>query len=163
MRMQTTVDDRQERYVVGQELLESISDAEVASWLNEGNLVGRSKRTFAGFEITDSIDGDVSEEREVSLVRLLDSQVYPQHIHRHSDTVFVIVSGDALLLSGKTATPIRAGAKISIPRGTPHGFELRTSESLVFISVQQPPIRNRITGEEDLTMLEEAVTLMAMV
>lgn len=159
----TTLDETQQEYEAGLLLLESVTDEDVRRWISDENLRSRSKRSFAGFEITDSIDGEDDPEREVSLVRLLSSQVYPQHVHRGSDTLFIIVGGEALLLSGKTRTPIKAGAKISIPRGVPHGFELINGESFVFISIQQPPIRNRATGEEDLTMVEEEVALMAMV
>lgn len=162
MTIDAAMTEKQQEYEGGLDLLDSVSDEDVVRWLSEENLSTRKKRSFAGFEITDSIDGEWSDVREVSLVRLLNSQVYPQHVHRASDTLFVITQGEAYLLSGLTRTLIRAGARISIPRGVPHGFELAATDSFVFISVQQPPIRDRVTGEEDLDLVDEDVTLMSL-
>jgi mannose-6-phosphate isomerase-like protein (cupin superfamily) len=161
MTITTTVVER-EREPRGVPLSESVTDEDVQFWLSPENLESKSTRVFAGFEITDSIDGAESDHREVSLVRLLESQVYPQHVHRGSDTLFIIVEGEAILLSGRRRIPIKAGARISVPRGMPHGFELHRGVTCKFISIQQPPIRDRHTGEEDLDVIDEP-TLISMV
>jgi mannose-6-phosphate isomerase-like protein (cupin superfamily) len=138
------------------DLFEDISYEDARAWLSTENLRTKNKRTLNGFEITDHIDGAAQSEREVSLVRLLDSQLYPQHVHKHSDAVFIIVDGEATLLSGPTKKVVKRGDKIPIPRGTPHGFRLAPGNFLEFISIQSPPIRNRKTGEEDLTLIDMA-------
>lgn len=163
MTIEMTTTETEEEYEAALNLLDSVTDEDIRRWVSPENLEAKRHRSFAGFEITDSIDGEASRQREVSLVRLLDSQVYPQHVHRRSDTLFVIIRGEAYLLSGDTKTLIKAGMRLSIPRGVPHGFELTGVESLVFVSIQQPPIRNPETGEEDLTVVGDAVALTSLV
>jgi mannose-6-phosphate isomerase-like protein (cupin superfamily) len=144
-------------------LLANISDQDVQEWLSEENLRTKSKRSFAGFEITANVDGSPDTQREISLVRLLNAQVYPQHVHRYSDTLFIAVQGQAILLSGSTRTVMVAGDRLAIPKGMPHGFELVDGEPMEFLSIQQPPIRDHITGEEDLTFSEEELSLTSMI
>jgi mannose-6-phosphate isomerase-like protein (cupin superfamily) len=163
MTIDISLRESQEGYETALNLLDSVSDEDIRAWTDPENLRAKTTRTFAGFEITDSIDGDPSDMREVSLVRLLDSNVYPQHVHRDSDTLFIIIGGQAYLLRGPTKMHIRSGMRLSIPRGVPHGFQPTDGEPLVFISVQQPPIRNRETGEEDLTLVDQGARLISMV
>lgn len=135
-------------------LVESITVEDVQEWMNEPNLRSRRKRIYQGFDITEAIDGGIDPEREVSLVRLKDSEEYPQHVHRESDALFVITAGSAILLSGDERRLVKVGDWIPVPRGMPHGFQLNNGSYLEFISVQSPPIRNRITGEEDLHLVD---------
>lgn len=106
-----------------------------------------------GYEVTSSIDGEVIRGRGVSLVRITSQESYPQHIHRNSDAFFYITAGTAIYCSGRTRIRVTKGDCINIQRGTPHGFELEVRETLEWISVQYPPIRDPETGEEDLVMV----------
>lgn len=135
-------------------VLKDVSDDTEINWLSNENLSLKNKRTFQGFEITDSIDGGINTEREVSLVKIAEVGKYPQHTHDESDAIFTIVSGAATFLSGDKKREIKAGDKIKIPRGMPHGFELKEGEILEFISIQSPPIRNPETGKEDFRLTD---------
>jgi broad specificity phosphatase PhoE/quercetin dioxygenase-like cupin family protein len=132
--------------------LKDVSDDSVKNWLSNENLSSKNKRVFQGFEITDSIDSSTNTEREVSLVKIAEVGKYPQHTHDESDAIFTIVSGSATFLSGDKKREIKAGDKIKIPRGMPHGFELKEGDVLEFISIQSPPIRNPETGKEDFCL-----------
>ncbi len=136
------------------ETLHGVNDENIEKWMNPENLQNKNRREFAGFEIVDSIDGGVDENREVSLVTIKAADQYPQHIHKNSDAYFIITKGSAKLLSGKEERIITGGEKIEIPRGKPHGFELEEGEQLEFISIQSPPIKNHETGEEDLHLTD---------
>ena len=135
-------------------LLDHANGDNVQKWLSKGSLESKEKRSLLGFEITYGIDGAHDPAVEVSLVKLVQTQVYPQHVHRASDAVFIIVAGEGLLLSGATKKLVKAGDRVPIPRGTPHGFELITEQCLEFISIQSPPIRNKSTGEDDLHLID---------
>jgi quercetin dioxygenase-like cupin family protein len=132
----------------------AIDDAKVNEWLSEDNLSKREKRTFAGFEIVSSLDGNEYPNVEVSLVRLNKEGKYPQHIHNNSDAYLIITEGSAVFLSGQEKTILNKGDRKDIPRGTPHGFELQSGEGLEFISVQCPPIKDEHTGEEDFHLVD---------
>ncbi len=136
------------------EILRDVNDEQIKKWMDPENLVGKNRREFAGFEIVDSIDGGIDENREVSLVTLKAVDQYPQHIHKNSDAYFIITKGSAKLLSGREERIIMEGEKIEIPRGKPHGFEIAEGEQLEFISIQSPPIKNHETGEEDLHLTD---------
>ncbi len=135
-------------------VLEGVTDDTLVQWCSEQNIAQHQSRNFAGFEIVDKLDGGKYPEREVSLVRITQKGVYPQHIHKESDALFYIKSGSALFLSGKSQRKIQTGDKIEIPRGTPHGFELTDGETLEFLSIQSPPIKNTKTGEEDFYLTD---------
>ncbi len=66
----------------------------------------------------------------------------------------MVVDGNALLKSGEKKFSASVGAKIKIPKGTPHGFEIGEGEVIKFVSVQNPPIKNHETGEEDFHLYE---------
>jgi quercetin dioxygenase-like cupin family protein len=138
-------------------VLDVVTDENLASWLSAENLSMRQTRTVEGFEVTASIDGGGNPEIEVSLVTIRSGTVYPQHVHKNSDAYFIIVSGSATFLSGRERKLVQAGERISIPRGTPHGFHLEAGETLQFVSVQSPPIRDSQTGEEDLVKLTDQI------
>lgn len=132
------------------EALADVNDESISSWIRADNLESRESRNFAGFEIINSIDGGSESNREVSLVKVNATGVYPPHVHKESDAYFIVVSGETTLLLNKESKTIKAGDKIEIPRGVAHGFDLKDGEELTFISIQSPPIRNPETGEEDL-------------
>lgn len=133
----------------------NITDEQINSWLSEENLSQRTKRSFQGFEIIDSLDGRVDPKVEISLVRLLKEGQYPQHVHNSSDAYFIVASGTAIFLSGLNKTQMKAGDRMDIPRGTPHGFEIPPGGILEFISLQSPPIKDEHTGEEDFHLIDQ--------
>ncbi len=132
---------------LSEKLLEGIPAENLQDWLEEKKETFRDERTVEGFEVVQL--GDVNPEKEISLVKIKVDGMYPQHIHKNSDAVFIIISGKGLLLTGNDTLEIKAGDKIEIPRGMPHGFKLSGGEELEFLSVQSPPIKNSETGEED--------------
>lgn len=131
-----------------------VSNETIQSWLSPENLASREKFETHGFEVISSIDGGLDENIEISLVRIKGEGEYPQHIHKDSDAYFVIISGEAQLLSRDSKRPITSGERIDIPRGTPHGFEMSEGGTLEFVSFQSPPIKNSETGEEDFHLFE---------
>lgn len=133
----------------------AIPETTVQEWLTPENLATKNKRTFRGFEIIDSVDGRVDKEVEVSFVKITEQGQYPQHFHKDSDAYFIIIEGEAFLLSGDQRRKIEKGERIEIPRGMLHGFELAEGETLEFISIQSPPIKNEHTGEEDFHLFNQ--------
>ncbi|MFA7252906.1 MAG: hypothetical protein WC027_03570 [Candidatus Paceibacterota bacterium] len=133
----------------------NISDEIVASWLSPENLASKNKRIFQGFEITDSIDGRLDKNVEISLVKITKPGQYPQHVHNSSDAYLIIVSGQGTFLSGKQTRSVRSSERIDIPKGMPHGFDLVEGEALEFISIQSPPIKNENSDEEDFHLSEK--------
>ncbi len=66
----------------------------------------------------------------------------------------IVVSGEAIFLSGDTQLIVSPGQQVKIPRGMPHGFEINEGNVLKFVSIQNPPIKDHFTGEEDLHLYE---------
>ena len=131
----------------------SLTDLDkIPEWTSPEALSKKTAREFEGFTIYSAIDGELMPDREVSLV-IASTGTYPQHIHRYSDAFFIIVNGKAVFVSGDTKFEAGAGAKIKIPKGTPHGFNINDGEKLGFVSIQYPPIR-KPTGEEDFYLHE---------
>lgn len=133
----------------------NISDETVSEWLSEENLNKKTRRIFQGFEIIDSLDDRVDNNIEISLVKITEKGLYPQHVHQNSDAYFIIIDGQAIFLSGENRKNISKGEKIDVPRGMPHGFELEEGCFLEFISIQSPPIKDSDTGEEDFHLIEK--------
>ena len=131
-----------------------ITPEQVEQWLSQENISKRETRTFAGFEIVDSLDGRQNPLVEVSLVRLLKEGQYPQHIHDKSDAYFIISKGKAIFLSGQDKSEMVEGDRKEIPRGTPHGFEISDGQTFEFISLQSPPIKDEHTGDEDFRLVD---------
>ncbi len=125
----------------------------VSEWVSQDSLKGKVHRVFSGFEIYDDIDGGIKENREVSLV-LAKAGSYPQHIHETSDAFFVIVDGKAIFLSGKNRFAATTGNRIKIPKGTPHGFDIEEGDTFKFVSIQNPPIKDHHTGDEDFHLVD---------
>lgn len=131
-----------------------VTAEEIASWTKEEHLAPKEKSDFEGFELTRNLDNGVfNEEREVTLVGIKKPGVYPQHVHYESDALFFIMSGTAMFLSNQEKYKITKGDRIEIPRGMPHGFETNEGETLSFVSIQSPPIRNPLTGKEDFHLI----------
>lgn len=131
----------------------SLDDVDkIPEWVSEDSLKGKAHRVFSGFEIYDDIDGGIKKDREVSLV-LAKEGSYPQHVHKTSDAFFVIIDGQAVFLTGENRFDARAGNRIKIPRGTPHGFDIKEGEVFKFVSIQNPPIKDHQTGEEDFHLV----------
>lgn len=126
---------------------------QIPDWINEDSLKNKNHRVFSGFEIYDDIDGGVKEDREVSLV-LAKGGSYPQHIHKTSDAFFMIVDGKAVFLSGENRFDASVGNRIKIPKGTPHGFDIKEGDVFKFVSIQNPPIKDHHTGEEDFHLVD---------
>ncbi len=131
-----------------------ISDEIIATWTSADNLASKNTRSFQGFTITDAIDGGGDATKEISLVTMGAEGRYPQHVHQHSDAMFVVTSGAAIFMSGHIRREVTVGERIAIPRGTPHGFQLAVGETFSFVSLQSPPIRNPHTGEEDFQLID---------
>ena len=123
---------------------------DVTTWTSPEALAQKEARTFAGFELVDHL-GNSSVEREITLVRAQEGS-YPQHVHQSSDAKFFIIEGSAIFLSGDERRDIKSGDVIDIPRGMPHGFEIAAGETLQFVSIQSPPIRNSESGKEDFEL-----------
>lgn len=129
----------------------NVTETEKLEWLNRAT--GIERVVVQGFVLQSGIDGRTIENREVTLVTLTPEGQYPQHVHKDSDARFIIVSGEATLLLGKTQRKIHLGDIIDIPKGTPHGFDTIVGQNLVFISIQSPPIVNHKTGDLDLQVV----------
>jgi mannose-6-phosphate isomerase-like protein (cupin superfamily) len=125
----------------------------ISDWVSDESLKDKPHRVFSGFEIYDGIDGGVKVDREVSLV-LAKSGSYPQHVHKTSDAFFVIVDGQAVFLSGDRKFCASVGNRIKIPKGTPHGFDIGEGDVFSFVSIQNPPIKDHHTGEEDFHLVD---------
>jgi mannose-6-phosphate isomerase-like protein (cupin superfamily) len=75
------------------------------------------------------------------------------HIHRRSKGEFVFVSGRGTITLDQKRLPYNAGDRVTVPNGVAHGFA--TSTRTVFLSVNNPPISDRDTGESDFHYPED--------
>ncbi len=131
------------------DIIRDITREKLAVWLADNNLTKCVRVEVAGYGLIRSIDGGVIKEREVTLVDIRRDGVYEPHYHAHSDALFIVIDGCAVLLGSQDEKIIRSGDLIAIPRKTLHGFKLHTDQSLTWVSVQHPPIHSS-DGEEDL-------------
>lgn len=130
------------------EALRDVTPENIRSWLERATTL--PARTFEGYQIRDSIDGDSqSMQREVSLVSVQGPATLDEHCHINSDTLFIITQGAGTLTSDGKPFPVKEGDKIASPHGKPHGFIVEPGQTLELIAVQSPPIRHRHTGVED--------------
>ncbi len=128
---------------------QAITEEEVKEFLKPENIDRLNKRSFAGFDIIDSIDGRPNQEIEVSLIKITQAGEYSQHFHQNSDAYFIITFGRAIFLSDHQKKEIKKGDRIIVPRGMPHGFTVEEGNIFEFISFQSPPIHDKDSGEED--------------
>ena len=68
----------------------------------------------------------------------LDVGSYPPHIHDNSTATILVVCGKGTYTVGGESVEYKAGTKIYVPAGTPHGFEVR--EPTWLHTVQDHPI-----------------------
>jgi quercetin dioxygenase-like cupin family protein len=73
---------------------------------------------------------------------------FPQHIHDHSEDVFLVLEGRGWLKEGEQLTPIGPGDVIFVPPGERHGT-VAGPEGMVVVSCQGPPDLKLYTGERD--------------
>ncbi len=142
---------------LSEKLLEGIPVGDLEKWIEGNKNTIRDPRIIKGkktgkesFDVFDI--GPEDPEKVISIVKVLKNGEYNLHRHLDSDAVFVIISGQAILLTTEknklVKIPLNPGVKIEIPRGMVHGFE--DDKDLKFLSVQSPPIKNTKTGKEDL-------------
>jgi quercetin dioxygenase-like cupin family protein len=92
-----------------------------------------------------------SLERQVG-ADLVDMDRYQESkIHRHNlaETVLYFLKGEANVVIGDDLVTVRAGDRVRIHHGVPHGVRTPAS-SCTFLSVQVPPILDDETGRLDL-------------
>ena len=89
------------------------------------------------------------------LIYIPSKTVTEMHTHAHAENVILVLAGKAEISLGSKVVQIKAGDRIRIEKGTPHGF--RTGKSpICFMSVQAPPILNRSTGAFDVRVVVRA-------
>lgn len=84
----------------------------------------------------------------IDLVEVSTDKSYPPHYHKNSDADFYIVKGTGLILLDGKEIPYSPNQHFSVPRGTWHGFI--PNETTLFVSQQNPQIKNPETGVEDI-------------
>jgi quercetin dioxygenase-like cupin family protein len=73
---------------------------------------------------------------------------FPQHLHDHSEDVFLVLEGSGWFKEGKKLTPIGPGDVVFIPAGEVHGT-LAGPDGMVVVSCQGPPDAKLYSGERD--------------
>ena len=73
-------------------------------------------------------------------------------MHHKSDAKIYIVIGDGKIILNGVSTDYRPGNNYNVPRGTSHGF--RPDTRTLFLSVQNPQIKDPLTGELDVEYIE---------
>lgn len=73
---------------------------------------------------------------------------FPQHLHDHSEDVFLVLEGSGWLREGDKRTPIGPGDVIFVPPGEVHGT-IAGPQGMLVISCQGPPDPKLYTGERD--------------
>lgn len=73
---------------------------------------------------------------------------FPQHLHDHSEDVFLVLEGSGFFKEGGKLTPIGPGDVVFVPPGEVHGT-IAGPEGMVVISCQGPPDVKLYTGERD--------------
>ncbi|MEK6825509.1 MAG: cupin domain-containing protein [Nanoarchaeota archaeon] len=85
------------------------------------------------------------------LVELKEKEHYPSHVHIHSEATLRVVIGEGdIILEGKEQ-PYHPGKVFHIPKGTSHGFKVKTATLL--LSCQEPAIIDPKTGNVDIEYL----------
>jgi len=75
----------------------------------------------------------------VDFIRIPAHSVSEVHRHNSSDSVILIVEGEAIVIVDDREIEVRPGVRLVLPRKSFHGFRT-LSEPLTFVSVQVPPI-----------------------
>ena len=107
------------------------------------------RETFVGSaEPTVAYRLGTAENSTYDLVELFPGVEYPPHYHNKAQGMILFVVGEGtVLLDGEEVTYAR-GSTFMIEKGVPHGFKPRTPT--LFLSIQSPPVKDPVTGEEDL-------------
>jgi len=71
------------------------------------------------------------------------------HRHNNADTVLYIISGTGEIIVAEEAIPVRAGERVLVGKAVYHGVITR-ADTMVFLSVQAPPILDKNSGHLDL-------------
>lgn len=100
------------------------------------------------FNVKQPLINAKSTDEIVELVELQPNSIYKPHYHRNSCAVIYIVLGDGDFILNDIKTPYQAGSRFVILQNEEHGFS--TKSSTLFLSIQSPPIRDRVTGAVDL-------------
>lgn len=85
------------------------------------------------------------------LVELEPGEVKPPHFHRASDAKLYFVLGEGSIVLNGQQQLYKAGDVYDVPRMTVHGFEATTHS--LFLTIQNPPIRNQETDVEDIVFI----------
>jgi quercetin dioxygenase-like cupin family protein len=73
---------------------------------------------------------------------------FPQHLHDHSEDVFLVLEGSGWFREGEKRTPIGPGDVVFVPPGEMHGT-IAGPQGMLVISCQGPPDAKLYTGERD--------------
>ena len=64
------------------------------------------------------------------------------------------IDGGAMFLNGERKLDAITGTRIKVLKGTPHGFDIKEGDIFKFVSIQNPPIKDHHTGEEDFHLVD---------
>jgi quercetin dioxygenase-like cupin family protein len=81
-------------------------------------------------------------------IRYQPNAEFPQHLHDHSEDVFLVLEGSGWFKEGAKLTPIGPGDVVFIPPGEVHGT-VAGPQGMVVISCQGPPDAKLYSGERD--------------
>lgn len=90
----------------------------------------------------------VAENSTYDLVELFPGVVYPPHYHDKAEGMVLFVVGEGTIQLADREIPYTRGSTFMIEKGVPHGFKPTTPT--LFLSIQSPPVKDPVTGEEDL-------------
>ncbi len=115
--------------------------------VSDSNLVVDVNDVFQVMQLTQGTD--LESIVGADYVRLDPEQTSKIHRHNRAETVLYILDGHGVVVVEDVDHNVVAGDRIRIRTGQYHG--VRTSDaSLVFLSVQSPPILDKSTGVLDL-------------
>jgi mannose-6-phosphate isomerase-like protein (cupin superfamily) len=113
--------------------------SELPEFPRDGDSPWRASRILAGGGNVSAPD-QVTDKTEIALERFQAGvQVLgPYHLHRHSDTVWVVLKGMLTSIVGEERQETHAGEVIYMPAGLPHAVGNFASEEMVALKVHAP-------------------------
>lgn len=90
----------------------------------------------------------IFDNSSFDIVELNPKKEYPPHSHKKSKAKFYMILGEGKIILGDKKKQYKAGNVFNVTRGMKHGFEPKTKT--LFLSIQNPPIKNPKTGKEDI-------------
>ena len=106
------------------------------------------------FEVTQITRGTLLESVVAAdLVSIAPGRASEVHRHNEAETVLLILDGSGIVLVGESSLRVSKGARILIGKGVFHGVRTER-ESLIFLSIQSPPILDKAQGTLDLEPLK---------